>query len=52
MSVALKGKKLSEETKEKMRKPKQKVICPYCHKECGVTQMKRWHFDNCKNKKE
>lgn len=27
-----------------------KVICPYCNKEGGRNQMKRYHFDNCKNK--
>ena len=27
-----------------------KVVCPYCNKEGGRNQMKRYHFDNCKNK--
>ena len=27
-----------------------KVICPYCNKEGGRNQMKRYHFDNCKYK--
>ena len=27
-----------------------KVICPHCNKEGGCTSMKRWHFDNCKDK--
>ena len=44
------GKKHSEETKMKMRKPHIKVICPYCNKEGGIGSMKRWHFNNCKNK--
>lgn len=46
------GVKHSEETKEKMRKPKEKVKCPYCDKIGGISQMKRWHFDNCKFKRE
>lgn len=25
------------------------VECPYCHKIGQLTNMKRWHFDNCKN---
>ena len=45
-----KGYKHSEKVKEKMRKPKVKVECPYCTQVGGVSQMKRWHFDNCKLK--
>lgn len=26
------------------------VKCPHCNKEGGITSMKRWHFDNCRNK--
>lgn len=46
------GKKHSEETKNKMRKPKPKTIvcCPYCDKTGALNLMKRWHFDNCKEK--
>jgi len=43
----------SEEAKANMRKPKgpqKKIICPYCNKEGGASNMKRWHFDNCKLK--
>lgn len=29
-----------------------KVICPYCNKEGGRNQMKRYHFDNCKQKEK
>lgn len=29
-----------------------KVICPYCSKEGQSRAMKRWHGDNCKQKKE
>jgi hypothetical protein len=27
----------------------EKVTCPHCGTEGGVTAMKRWHFDNCKH---
>lgn len=40
----------SEESKQKMRKPKEKVKCPHCDKTGGISQMKRWHFDNCKHR--
>lgn len=26
------------------------IICPYCLKEGGISNMKRWHFNNCKEK--
>jgi len=29
----------------------EKVICPNCQKEGGITSMKRWHFDNCTGNK-
>lgn len=28
--------------------PQQRVKCPYCGKEGGISPMKRWHFDNCR----
>ena len=31
--------------------PKSKVTCPHCNLEGGSSAMKRWHFDNCKEKK-
>ena len=40
----------SEETKQKMRKPKRKVECPHCGKIGGSNTMQRWHFDNCKKR--
>lgn len=49
------GKQLSESHKQKIKESKiglvaQKVTCPYCQK-IGITRnMKRWHFDNCKNR--
>ena len=52
ISKATKGKPKSEETKKKMRKPKgpqELVTCPHCDKEGGLSNMKRYHFDNCKN---
>lgn len=50
--------KISEKLKERWKtKPviyhghKQKVVqCPYCDKSGGEGLMKRYHFDNCKNK--
>lgn len=44
------GTKRSEETKAKLRKPKRKVSCPHCNKIGGISQMKRWHYENCKYK--
>ena len=64
VSDSLTGRKLSEETKQKMseskkgskllntsnmKKPKPIIECPHCKKVGGSSQMKRWHFDNCKN---
>jgi len=47
------GKKHTEETKLKMSKAtkgkkKRIVVCPFCKKEGGCGNMKRYHFDNCK----
>ena len=39
----------SEKTKEKMRKPKEKVTCPHCGVTGGISSMMRWHFDRCKS---
>jgi hypothetical protein len=38
----------SEQHKQKLRKPKEKVTCPHCGLVGGVNQLKRWHFDNCR----
>lgn len=38
VSSPLKGIKISQ---------RPKIICPHCQKEGSVTNMKRWHFDNC-----
>lgn len=42
------GYKHSEQTILKMKKPKTKLECPNCKKLGGSSQMKRWHFNNCK----
>ena len=49
------GKSLSNEHKEKLRKAhlgkKQPIVkCPHCDKKGGKSNMKRWHFNNCKLK--
>lgn len=45
----------SEETKERMReaaKNRPKIQCPHCGMQGQTSQMKRWHFENCKQKSE
>ena len=47
------GKKLSEEHKSNIGKSNRGikydiVKCPHCNKEGGLTGMKSWHFNNCK----
>lgn len=32
-------------------KPLEKIACPHCQKVGGISQMKRWHFDNCRKMK-
>jgi group I intron endonuclease len=47
------GKEHSEETRAKMRAAhaaRPPVTCPHCKKEGQLNNMKRWHFDNCRNK--
>jgi hypothetical protein len=54
-----KGIKLSDEQKEKlkkpkkssinMQKPKNKTTCPHCNLIGSINNLKRYHFDNCKN---
>ena len=50
------GKTQSDEWKLKNslanQKPKNKVACPFCGSVGGEGIMKRWHFNNCKFKKE
>jgi NUMOD3 motif len=46
-----KGKKRSEETKQKLRKPKEKYTCSVCQSIVGgKANLIRWHEDNCKMK--
>ena len=45
------GIKRTEEFKENLRKPKEKVTCPHCGKVGGGGSMVQWHFDNCKSVK-
>lgn len=50
---AMLGKIHSNETKIKMSEAqkgisKEQVACPYCGKIGGISAMKRWHFDNCR----
>jgi ATP-dependent Lon protease len=52
----MKGKKHSEEAKERMRNSsnhasKEQVQCPHCGKIGGREAMARWHFNRCKQKK-
>lgn len=44
-----------KETKEKQSnaaKNRKKLVCPHCKKEGHPGNMKRWHFDNCKENKD
>jgi hypothetical protein len=50
LSISHIGVKMSESAKNKLRKKHQAVECPYCNKKGGGPIMKRYHFDNCKNK--
>lgn len=48
------GKKHSEKVLEKMRdahRNRPLVVCPHCNKQGIVSNMKRWHLDNCKEKR-
>jgi hypothetical protein len=49
------GKKISQEQRKKLSEAKkgisQAVVqCSHCNKTGGLSLMKRWHFDNCKDK--
>lgn len=48
MHLWKKGRKLSENVKEKLRKPQKKIQCPICEKIGGISAMKQSHFNNCK----
>ena len=54
ISIKNSGKIMSDETRKKMSNskkgiPKPKITCPHCNKTGGTPQMKRYHFDNCKD---
>ena len=47
------GKKIKEEVRLRLMKPKgpQKiVVCPHCGKQGGISNLTRYHFNNCKHK--
>lgn len=57
ISIAKKGKKHQRNRTEEHRKnlsislsnrTQEKVICPKCNKQGGITNMKRYHFNNCR----
>lgn len=53
ISAARCGVSRSEDAKNKISmamkgKPKPIISCPHCGQTGGASQMKRWHFDNCK----
>lgn len=52
MSQAHRGKPRSETMRKRLSEARRgkahtKITCPHCHKLGGVSNMKRWHFDNC-----
>jgi hypothetical protein len=48
---SMKGIKHTEDALTKMRQPKKIITCPICNKKGGAGNMKRFHFDNCKQNK-
>ncbi len=46
----LKNRVMTEAQTAKMKGKRKTITCPYCNLEGGISNMKRWHFDNCKNK--
>lgn len=60
ISEGLKGHKVSKSRRKAISEglkgvmkgiPKRTTTCPHCGKVGGIAPMKRFHFDNCKNKK-
>jgi len=56
ISNKLRGRVQTEEEKQARRlanlgKVQEKITCPHCGKEGGTGNMKRYHFDKCKEKK-
>lgn len=62
ISVTLTGRKYSKERRENISKSlkgkthrdkgkkKKTISCPFCFREGSISMMKRWHFNNCKEK--
>ena len=62
ISLANMGRVMNDHTKQKLKEANlgreaamkgkhfPKVSCPHCNKLGGIIPMKRWHFDNCRNK--
>ncbi len=53
MSKIRKGIPKSDDHKRKIKESNLNYVpvkCPHCEKEGRESQMKRWHFDNCKKK--
>ena len=53
ISESLTGRELSEKHKENLRKValyRPIITCPHCGKSGSANNMKRYHFDNCRNK--
>jgi hypothetical protein len=42
----------TQEHKDRLKGPREKIKCPHCNLIGGISQMKRWHFENCKTYKE
>jgi len=56
ISNKLRGRIQTEEEKQARRlanlgKVQERIICLHCRKDGGIGNMKRYHFDNCKEKK-
>jgi hypothetical protein len=48
------GKKIPKEMLDRWKKPKgpqQRLSCPHCNKNGGASNMKRYHFEHCKENK-
>ena len=53
LSKCHKNKIITEETRNKLKLSsinRVNIVCPYCDKSGDPGNMKRWHFDKCKNK--
>ena len=51
-SDVMKGRPSPLKGRPSQQKCKPPVTCPHCGKEGDVGAMKRWHFDNCKQKRD